>query len=227
MSLPKPLTLRHLCHLLNNILVLFYHRHIVFLTISLVKSTKCYLPKKSAPEWPRNTTSNYLLSSSKGLQLRNPFSNLKACWPSWESILAPLGFVHHSLEHYTAGPIAEQPHLFILPNRFLPLWNQCKRAPRPSGFEHHNTTLTFLFYLTLLFHSWANLLYGYSKVWAPRLVIDSPFLDFEHHNLNHYTTTSKAGRLQLYLLYLILFFSLSNRLKKTSSWPSRESSLAH
>ena len=54
MSLSKPLTLRHLCHLLNNILGLFYHRHIVFFTISLVKNTKCYLPKQSAPEWPRN-----------------------------------------------------------------------------------------------------------------------------------------------------------------------------
>ena len=42
MSLSKPLTLRHLCHLLNNILGLFYHRHIVFLIISLVKNTKCY-----------------------------------------------------------------------------------------------------------------------------------------------------------------------------------------
>ena len=37
MSLSKPLTLRHLCHLLNNIIGLFYHRHIVFLTIFLVK----------------------------------------------------------------------------------------------------------------------------------------------------------------------------------------------
>ena len=54
MSLSKPLTLRHLCHLLNNKLGLFYHCHIVFLTISLVKNTKCYLPKKSAPECPRN-----------------------------------------------------------------------------------------------------------------------------------------------------------------------------
>ena len=54
MSLSKPLTLRHLCHLLNNILGLFYHRHIVFLAISLVKNTKYYLPKKSAPQCPRN-----------------------------------------------------------------------------------------------------------------------------------------------------------------------------
>ena len=30
------------------------HRHIVFFTISLVKNNKCYLPKSSAPEWPRN-----------------------------------------------------------------------------------------------------------------------------------------------------------------------------
>ena len=51
MSLSKPLTLRHLRHLLNNILgLLIYHRYIVFLTISLVKNTKCYLPKKIAPE---------------------------------------------------------------------------------------------------------------------------------------------------------------------------------
>ena len=47
MSLSKPLTLRHLCHLLNNMLGLSYHRHIVFLTISLVKNTKCYVPKKN------------------------------------------------------------------------------------------------------------------------------------------------------------------------------------
>ena len=46
MSLSKPLTLRRLCRLLNNILGLFYHGHIVFLTIPLVKKTKCYLPKK-------------------------------------------------------------------------------------------------------------------------------------------------------------------------------------
>ena len=43
MSLPKPLTLRHLCHLLNNILGYFYHRHIVFFSISLVKNTKSFL----------------------------------------------------------------------------------------------------------------------------------------------------------------------------------------
>ena len=54
MSLSKPLTLRHLCHLLNNILGPFYHRHIVFFTISFVKDTKCYLPGESAPVWPRN-----------------------------------------------------------------------------------------------------------------------------------------------------------------------------
>ena len=54
MSLSKPLTLRHLCHLLTNMLGLFYHRHIVFLAISLVKNTKYYLPKKNAPECPRN-----------------------------------------------------------------------------------------------------------------------------------------------------------------------------
>ena len=57
MSLSKPLTLRHLCHLLNKILGLFYHRHIVFFTISWLKNTKCYLPKKSALEWPRNKLS--------------------------------------------------------------------------------------------------------------------------------------------------------------------------
>ena len=50
MSLSKPLTLRHLCHLLNNIIGLFYHRHIVFFTISLVKNTKCCLPKKHLKE---------------------------------------------------------------------------------------------------------------------------------------------------------------------------------
>ena len=57
MSLSKPLTVRHLCHLLNKILGLFYHRHIVFFTISWLKNTKCYLPKKGALEWPRNKLS--------------------------------------------------------------------------------------------------------------------------------------------------------------------------
>ena len=33
---------------------LIAHGLIVFFTIALVKITKCYLPKKSAPEWPRN-----------------------------------------------------------------------------------------------------------------------------------------------------------------------------
>ena len=118
MSLSKPLTLRHLCHLLNKILGLFYHRHIVFFTISWVKNTKCYLPKKSAFEWPRNKLSattcqvpqngynNFLIG------FFHTETNLKCSWPSWESIHAPVGYVHHSLDHYTAVPIAEQPHFF-------------------------------------------------------------------------------------------------------------------
>ena len=130
MSLSKPLTLRHLCHLLNNIPGLFYHRHFVFLTISLVKNTKCYLPKKSSPEWPRNKllATTWPLSSSKRLQIPNPFSStlkptLKCSWPNWESIVAPLGFVHRSLDHYTTVPIANK-----------------VRAPQ----HHHYTTVTFL-----------------------------------------------------------------------------------
>ena len=75
MSLSKPLTLRHLCHLLNHILGLFYHRHIVFFTITLVKNTKCYLPKKCAPEWPRNKLLATTCLVSKGPATLKPTYN--------------------------------------------------------------------------------------------------------------------------------------------------------
>ena len=75
---------------LNNTLGLFYHRHIVFFTISLVKNTKCYLSKKSASEWPRNKllARNYLLSSSKRLQLPNRSLPL---WNQFKSALGAAG----------------------------------------------------------------------------------------------------------------------------------------
>ena len=114
---------------------------------------------------------------------------------------------------------------FILPNRFLPLWNQRKRACGPAGNRsspfrlrapqhHHYTTVTFVFCLILLFHSWANLLYGYIKGWGPRLGIDSRSLGFEHHSLDHYTIMAKAERLICFFTLLNPFFSLWNRLKK-------------
>ena len=140
MSLSKPLTLRHLCHLLNNILGLFYHRHIVFFTISLVKNTKCYLPKNSAFQWPRiKAVSNYLLSSSKRLQLRNPFLPR---WNQLKSALGPAGnrslppsawWCTTALTITPPCQLLNNRTFFILPNRFLPLWNQRKRARGPAG----------------------------------------------------------------------------------------------
>ena len=140
MSLPKPLTLRHLCHLLNNILGFFYHRHIVFFTISLVKNTKCYLPKKSASEWPRNKllATTCLVPHAKLLQLPNPFLPL---WNQLKSALGPAGsrssppwaWCTTALTNTRPCQLLNSHTLFILPNRFLPLWNQHKRARGPAG----------------------------------------------------------------------------------------------
>ena len=135
MSLSKPLTLRHLCHLLNNIIGLFYHHHIVFFTISLDKNTKCYVPEKSAREWPRNK----LLSSSRWAWCTTALTITPPC-----QLLNSLNF-------------------FILPNRFLPLWNQGKRARGPAGNrsspsrlgapQHYSTTTSppWLFYFASSF----------------------------------------------------------------------------
>ena len=154
-----------------------------------------------------------------------------------ESILAPLGFVHHSLDHYSTVPIAEQPPLFsILPNRFLPLWIQRKRARglagnRSSPFRlrapqhHHYTTVTFLFYsnpsLSLLSQLTLWLFKGLGaqarnrfsllRLWAPQ-----PW-PLHHHG--------KGRTPSVFLLHLILFFHSETDWKKIS-WPSRESSLA-
>ena len=165
--LSKSLTLRHLCHLLNNILGLFYHCHIVFFTISLIKNTKCYLPKKSAPEWSRNKllATTYLLSSSKRLQLLNPFLPL---WNQLKSALGPAGnrpsppwaWCTTAMTITPPCQLLNSHTFFTVPNRFLPLWNQRKRArgpagnrPSPSRHEHHSTTTTqpWLFYFTWSF----------------------------------------------------------------------------
>ena len=101
---------------LNNILGLFYHRHIVFFTISLVKNTKCYLSKKSASEWPRNKllARNYLLSSSKRLQLPNRFLRfLPHSETSLKMLLAQLGIDPRPRGHL---------HLFVIPDPLI-YWN--------------------------------------------------------------------------------------------------------
>ena len=93
MSLSKPLTLRHLCHLLNNILGIFYHRHIciVFLIISLVK----------------------ILNAFSFFTLLNPFFSLrnrlkkKSSWNSRES----------SLAHSFRAPCTHQPKSACGPTR--------------------------------------------------------------------------------------------------------------
>ena len=99
---------------LNNILGLFYHRHIVFFTISLVKNTKCYLSKKSASEWPRNKllARNYLLSSSKRLQLPNRFLPL---WNQLKSALA-------SAVNRSSSPWALTFNFFVIPDPLI-YWN--------------------------------------------------------------------------------------------------------
>ena len=142
MSLSKPLTLRHLCHLLNNILGLFYHRYIVFFTISLLENTKCYLPNKSAPEWPRNkllaTTCWVPQNGYNFLILFFHFeTNLKVLLAQlW---IEPPPPPPHRASYTTALTITppcqflNSRTFFILPIRFLPLWSQRKRARGPAG----------------------------------------------------------------------------------------------
>ena len=93
--------------------------------------------------------------------------------------------------------------------------------PRPLGCENHSTTttsrtVTFLLYLILFFHSWANLSYGYLKSWGAQARNSSRSLGFEHHMqpwpLHHH---DNGWTPFVFLLYLI-FFSLWNRLKKIS-----------
>ena len=176
MSLSKPLTLRHLCHLLNSILGLFYHRHIVFLTISLVKNTKCYLPKKSAPaEWPRNK----LLATTCFFHSETNIKKL-AAQPGIDP--RPSGFKHQSTRvpplHHRDFSILRNPSFSLLSeltlglfkglgaqvgNRFsfLRVW-----APQPWPLHHHGkgwTPLVFLLNLILFFHSETD--------WKKKLVV--------------------------------------------------------
>ena len=68
----------------------------------------------------------------------------------WESIHAPLGFVHQSLTITPPCQYLNSYIFFILTNRFLPLWNQRKKACGPAGNrsspfrlrapQHHSTT---------------------------------------------------------------------------------------
>ena len=151
MSLSKPLTLRHLCHLLNNILGLFYHCHIVFFTISLVKNNKCYLPKNSVPEWPRNkllATTCQVPQCQAGNRSSPSWVRTPQPWPLQHrhngrtatlSSFYLIGVLHSETD---AKELAAEPGIDL----------------RPLGLEHHSTTVIFLFYLTLFLHSWANLL---------------------------------------------------------------------
>ena len=66
MSLSKSLTLRYLCHLLNNVLGLFYHRHIVLFTISLAK--KMNVTSTTAP--PHACSHGFLFNDIYFLQLQ-------------------------------------------------------------------------------------------------------------------------------------------------------------
>ena len=205
MSLPKPLTLRHLCHLFNNILGLFYHRHIVFFTISLVKNTKCYL-----------RVSNNLLSSSKRLQLPNPFLPL---WNQLKNALGPAGnrssppwaWCTTALTTTLPCQLLISRTFFILPNRFLPLWNQRKRARDPAGNwslsfrlrapQHHNyTTETFFIlpnpFLSLLSQLTLRLLFKGLRAQARNRSSLLGFLRlWEHYSFDHYNTMAKAERL--------------------------------
>ena len=120
---------------------------------------------------------------------------------------------------------------FILPNRFLPLWNQRKRAyMRPSWksvlplhassnttppLHHRDFSILPNPFLSLL----SQLTLWLFKGWGPRLGIDPRSIGFEHHSLDHYTTMAKAERLTCFFTLLNPIFSLWNRLKKIS-WPS-------
>ena len=169
MSLSKPLTLRHLYHFLNNIPCLFYHRHIVFFTISLVRNTKWDLPKKVLlNDLEKSCEQLFLLSSSKQLQLPNPFLPL---WNQLKSVLGPAGKRSSSPWAWCTTALTITPPcqllnshpFFILPNRFFHSVTDAKELAGEPGIDprsapHHYTTVIFLFYLTFFFHSWANLL---------------------------------------------------------------------
>ena len=121
-------------------------------------------------------TGNYLLSSSKRLQVPYPF--LPLC-NQLKSALGPAG--NRSSPpvpqpwplHHRANCWATTLFSFYLIGFFHSETNVKELAaepgidPRSLGFEHHSTTVTFLFYLILFFHSWANLylLNPFSSLW--------------------------------------------------------------
>ena len=157
MSLSKPLTLRHLCHLLNNILGLFYHRHIVFLTISLIKNTKSYLPKKSPPEWPRNKLLATIATCELPQNGYNVLIIFLHLWNKPKGAIGPAG--NRSSPPWASYTTALTPLVFFtLLNPFFSLWNRLKEKPRGTAWNrawplHHRgkrwTPLGFLFHLIL------------------------------------------------------------------------------
>ena len=60
--------------------------------------------------------------------------------------------------------------------------------------HHHNTTVTHLFSLNLLFHSWSNLLLWLFIGLRAEVGVDPQSLGLEHHRLHPYTTLAKAER---------------------------------
>ena len=144
----------------------FYHRHIVFFIIffiSLVKNTECYLPKKSATEWPRNkllaATCQVPQNGYKFLILFfHSKTNLKVLVAQLGIDPRPLGLgapqpwpLHHRANCWTTTLFS-----FYLIGFFHSETNvkelaaQPRIDPRPLGFEHHSTTTTppWLFHFT-------------------------------------------------------------------------------
>ena len=129
---------------------------------------------------------------------------------------------------------------FILPNRFLPLWNQRKRARGPAGnrcsplsFEHHSATTTPLHHRDFSisptpFHSLlSQLTLRLFKGLGPKARNRFTLL-IKALRTTALTTIPRWQRLSAFSFFTLLnpLFSLWNRLKK-SSGPSRESSLVH
>ena len=157
MSLSKPLTLRHLCHLLNKILGLFYQRHIVFFTISLVKNTKCYLPKKRAPEW---AVSNCLL----GVELRCKLPG------KLHRVTGPLA--HHVVLNHTFELLINTKMLFSY------LWNEHSLTENSHMISH----MKFSYVKSLCgigtIHIWKFHMWNQFHIWK--------FHIWNFHMWNHY-----------------------------------------
>ena len=147
----------------------------------------------------------YLLSSSKQLQLPNPFLPL---WNQLKSVLGPAGKRSSSPWAWCTTALTITPPcqllnshtLFILPNRFFHSVTDAKELagepgidPRSAPPPLHRRDFSILSnaFLSLLSQLTLRLLFkGAESILAP--------LAFEHHSLHHYNTMAKADRLYFF-----------------------------